>query len=119
MRSGLTKPPCCCMGHPVMLSFLPDTCIIIIIIIIIVIIIVIIIIIITVTCCALDLFLPQVMGPTGGSGPWVSVVLAAGDMVLTAVSVISETESEERMNVGPALDILAHSHFTVDTALTQ
>ena len=94
MRSGLTKPPCCCMGHPVMLSFLPDTCIIIIIII------VIIIIIITVTCCALDLFLPQVMGPTGGSGAWVSVVLAAGDMVLTAVSVISETESEERMNVG-------------------
>merc|ERR1719461_1568056 len=62
-RSGLTKPPCCCMGHPVMLSFLPPWTL-------------------------LDLLRPKVMGPTGGRAD--SVPDAAGAMA-TAACVISET----------------------------
>ena len=67
-RSGLTKLPCCCMGHPVMLSFLPEL------------------------WTLLDLLRPKVIGPTGGRAGSVAAE-AAGDMA-TAECWISETEKE-------------------------
>ena len=83
-RSGLTKPPCCCIGHPVMLSFLPEF------------------------WTLLDLLRPKVMGPTGGRAGSVAAE-AAGDMA-TAECLISETErvlENECYTRGPELNIYA------------